>query len=190
MRLKIFLFTLMILIFTSKTFAAMPDIQSGESRFDFFSGCYIFQNNVRVSDRGMTATAQKAVASMINQKVWASGGVTYQDSEIKFSCEKIFVRASDNIVEVIGKLNFNDGAVKIIGDVGTYSWKNKFADFYGKVKLTANKNISVDSNLNVKKINGTYAHVRYNIVEKKIIALDKTFDNIPAQNYSEPDPTE
>ena len=183
----------LIFILTAKSYAAMPDISAGESTFDIFKGCYIFKNNVRISDRGMTITAQRATAQMTTQKVWADGGVTFEQEGLKFKCDKIFVNARESMVEVIGNLNLiQDGAVRISGDVGKFSWSDKCADFYGKVKLTANKNIKVDSNLNInaKKLNGTYAHIRYNVIEKKIIALDKTFEKIPVQDYSEPNPTE
>lgn len=183
-----------LLILTSEAFAAMPDITAGETEFNFFKGCYIFKDNVRVSDRGMTVTAQRAVAQMTSQKVWATGNVTFEQQGLKFKCDKIFVKAAESEVEVIGKLNFvQDDLIKIVGDVGTFSWNNKCADFYGNVKLTVNKNakINIDQNLNIKskKLNGTYAHIRYNIVEKKIIALDKEYSPIPKMDFSEPDPT-
>ena len=184
------------LIITSKTFAAMPDITAGETSFNIFKGCYIFRNNVRVSDRGMVMTAKQATAQMTSQKVWATGGVTFEQEGIKFKCDKILVKAAESYAEVIGGLNLmqDDGAIKITGDVGKFSWDDKCADFYGKVKLTVSKNakVKIDSNLNVKpnKINGAYAHIRYNIVEKKIVALDKEYSKIPSQEFSEPDPTE
>ena len=185
----------MLLILTSEAFAAMPDITAGDTEFNLFKGCYIFKDNVRVSDRGMTVTAQRAVAQMTSQKVWATGNVTFEQEGLKFKCDKIFVKASESNVEVIGNLNFvQDGAVKITGDVGTFSWDSKCADFYGKVKLTVDKSskVSVDPSLKIKskKLNGSYQHIRYNIVEKKIVALDKEYSSIPKTDFSEPDPTE
>ena len=185
----------MLLILTSQSLAAMPDITAGETEFNLFKGCYIFKNNVIVSERGMTVKAQRAVAQMTSQKVWATGGVTFEQEGLKFKCDKIFVKASESNVEVIGNLNFvQDGTVKITGDVGTFSWNDKCADFYGKVKLTVDKSskVDIDSSLKSKskKLNGTYQHIRYNIVEKKIIALDKEYSPIPKPDFSEPDPTE
>ena len=188
--------TLLILVAPIKTFAAMPDITASETSFDFFKGCYIFRNNVKVVDRGMTVTAKQATAQMSSQKVWATGGVTFEQEGLKFKCDKILVKAAQSNVEVIGKLDFvqDGGAIKITGDVGTFSWDDKCADFYGKVKLTVakNANVTVDSGLKTKpkKVNGTYSHIRYNIVEKKIVALDKEYSNIPPQEFSEPDPTD
>ena len=188
--------TLLLMIAPVKTFAAMPDITAGETSFDFFKGCYIFRNNVKVVDRGMTVTAKQATAQMTSQKVWATGGVTFEQEGLKFKCDKILVKAAESNVEVIGKLDFvqDDGAIKITGDVGKFSWDNKCADFYGKVKMTVakNANVTVDSGLKIKpkKVNGTYSHIRYNIVEKKIVALDKEYANIPPQEFSEPDPTD
>ena len=129
------------------------------------------------------------------QKVWANGNVNLSQEGLKFQCDKIFVQGLESKVDVIGNLDFvQDGALKITADVGTFSWNSKFADFYGHIKLNLSKSskVELDENLNVKKkkINGTYDHIRYDVVNKKIIALDKKFEPIPKAEFSEPDPIE
>ena len=195
-RFKIFSSIVLLLLFmTAKTFAAMPDISAGSTKFDPFNMCYIFQDNVKVVHQGSSVTANRAVAKMTAQKVWASGKVTLIQEGLKFRCDSVFVRGLDREAEVLGNLDFvQDGAFKITADVGTFSWKSKEADFYGRVKISMDKSsdVTLDNSLNIKKkkINGTYAHIKYDVVNKKIIALDKKYDSIPKAEFSEPDPTE
>ena len=189
--------TLLIIILTpAQSLAAMPDITAGSKEFDFFNGCYVFKDKVTVNDRGRIVTAQKAVAQIATQKIWASGGVTLEGEGINFKCNKIFVQGLKHSVDVIGSVDFlQSDALKINCDVGTFSWDSKIADFYGHVKISfvENSTVSLDSKLksSLKKINGsTYDHIQYNVVEKKIIRLDKRFKSIPKAEFSEPDPTE
>ena len=195
MRFKLFASIMMLLLFmTAKTFAAMPDISAGSTKFDPFNMCYIFQDNVKVVHQGSSVTANRAVAKMTVQKVWASGEVTLNQEGLKFRCDSVFVRGLDREAEVIGNIEFiQDGALKITADVGTFSWKSKEADFYGRVKISMDKSsdVTLDNSLNIKKkkINGTYAHIKYDVVNKKIIAIDKKYEPIPKAEFSEPDPT-
>ena len=195
MRFKLFTSIMLLLLFmTAKTFAAMPDISAGSTKFDPFNMCYIFQDNVKVVHLGSSVSANRAVAKMTAQKVWASGEVTLIQEGLKFKCDRVFVRGLDREAEVIGNLEFvQDGALKITADVGTFSWKSKEADFYGHVKISMSRSsdVTLDESVNIKKkkINGTYAHIKYDVVNKKIIALDKKYDSIPKAEFSEPDPT-
>ena len=186
---------LLLLFMTAKSFAAMPDISAGSTKFDPFNMCYIFQDSVKVVHQGRSITANRAVVKMTAQKVWASGEVTLIQEGLKFKCDKIFVRGLDSEVEVIGNLDFvQDGALKITADLGTFSWSSKEADFYGHVKINMDKSSKVvfDDSLNIKKkkVNGVYDHIKYDVVNKKIIALDKKFASIPKAKFSESDPTD
>ena len=185
-KFKIFTAMVLMLLFMSvKTFAAMPDISSGSKQFDPFTMCYILKDNVKVVQQDRTITADRAVVKITEQKVWAVGDVTLSQAGLWFKCDKIFVQGLDNKVDVIGNLDFvQDGTLKITADVGTFSWKSKMADFYGHVKL------NVDNSFSKKKINGLYDHVKYDIVNKKIIALDKSYQPIPKAEFSESDPVE
>ena len=194
-RLKLFTSILLLLfLMTARTFAAMPDISAGSTDFDPFKMCYIFRDNVRVVHKGRTITANRAVAKITSQKVWATGNVTLTQEGLNFKCDKIFVQGLDSKVDVIGNLEFvQDKALKITADVGSFSWNSKEADFYGHVKITIDKSskVKLDDSINAKKkINGVYDHIKYDVVNKKIIALDKKFDSIPKAEFAEPDPTE
>ena len=185
---------LLLLLMTANAFAAMPDISAGTTKFDPFSMCYIFQDNVKVVHQGRSITANRAVLKLASQKVWASGEVTLMQEGLKFKCDKIFVQGLDSKVDVIGNLDFvQDGALKITADVGTFSWNSKEADFYGHVKVNMDKvsSVKLDDSLKLKKkkVNGVYDHIKYDIVNKKIIALDKKYESIPKAEFSEPDPT-
>lgn len=188
--IKFLLTITILLLMTTDSLAAMPDISAGETYFDFSKGCYVLRNNVKVVDRGRTMTADEAIVQIRSQKVWATGNVTLLQEGIKFSCDKIFVQGLEKSVEVIGNVDFNqDDEIKITSDVGTFSWDSKVADFYGHVKISA---VNINSNLKIKKskINGTYDHIQYNIPEKKIIALDKRFKPMPNMKFPEPVPTD
>ncbi len=195
MKLKINLLTILLtflLLMTANKVLAMPDISAGETNFDFFKGCYILRNNVRFVDNGRTMTANRATVQLTSQKVWATGNVTLVQEGIKFRCDKMFLQGAKMNVEVIGNVNFlQDSAVKISSDVGVFSWNSKVADFYGRVKLKTST-VNIDSNLKAESgnIDGIYDHVQYNIVEKKIMALDKHYSAIPKAEFSEADPIE
>ena len=186
---------LMMLFMTMETFAATPDISAGSKEFDPFTMCYILKDNVKVVHQGRTITADRAVVKVIEQKIWANGNVTLIQDGLTFKCDKIFVQGLANKVDVIGNLNFvQDGALKITADVGTFSWSSKMADFYGHVNLNVDKysKVNFDENVNInhKKVNGVYDHIQYDIVNNKIIALDKKFSSIPKAEFTEPDPIE
>ena len=62
---------------------------------------------------------------------------------------------------VTGKIAFeNKKSVAITSDTAVFNWQDKIVDFYGKVKLNGQD----------------YQHVKYNVVEDKILARDKTFN--------------
>ena len=197
MLIKLKLFTsmaLLLLLMTVKTFAATPDISAGSTKFDPFNMCQIFQDNVKVVHQGRSITANRAVAKLTDQKVWASGEVTLIQEDLNFKCDNIFVQGLESKVEVIGNLDFVQyGALKMTAELGTFSWDSKEADFYGHVKIIMDKfsSVTLDDGLTVKKnkINGVYDHIKYDVVNKKIIALDKKFNFIPKAEFSEPDPT-
>ena len=77
--------------------------------------------------------------------------------------------------EVTGKVKFdNKKGVAINSDTAVFNWGDKIVDFYGKINLKAEKSVKFADGV---KLDGKeYQHVKYNVVENKILALDKTFD--------------
>ena len=64
-------------------------------------------------------------------------------------------------VEVTGNVRFkNKKSVAINSDTAVFNWEDKIVDFYGTVTLDGEE----------------YQHVKYNVVDNKILARDKTFD--------------
>ena len=156
---------LMIFVVQGKTSAEMPEISAGETYFDIFKGVYVLKGNVHVAtnNHGFKAvvTADEAIVSVVKQKCWATGNVKLTQDDITFSCERAYMQWQTKTAEVTGKVVFkNKKSVAITSDTAVFNWKEKIVDFYGKVKLN----------------NEDYQHVKYNVVEDKILARDKTFN--------------
>ena len=170
---------LMIFCVQGKTFAEMPEISAGETYFDVFKGVYVLKNNVHVklNNHGFKGeiSANEAQVSVVKQKCWANGKVKHKQDDITFSCDSAYLQWETKTAEVSGSVKFeNKKSVTINADTAVFNWREKIVDFYGKVKLKADKNVALADGV---KIDGKeYQHVQYNVVEKKILALDKTFD--------------
>ena len=177
--LKFFALTvLMILLAQGKAFAEMPEISAGEMYFDMFKGCYVLKGNVHVSANNhgfkATITADEAFVSVIKQKCWADGHVKLMQENITFSCERAYLQWQNKTAQVIGAVNFaNKKSVSITSDTAIFNWQDKIVDFYGKVTIKAGKDVKLADGL---KLSGKeYQHIQYNVVEDKILALDKKF---------------
>jgi lipopolysaccharide assembly outer membrane protein LptD (OstA) len=163
---KIFaLALLMIFIAQGRTFAEKPEISANETYFDVFRGIYVLQGDVdvKVNNHGFKAhvTADAAQVSLINQKCWADGNVKLAQEGITFGCDRAYMQWSIKTVSVKGNVRFkNKKGVTIKSDTAVFNWEDKLVDFYGKVILNGEE----------------YQHVRFNVVESKILDKDKTFD--------------
>ena len=186
--LKLFALTLlMILVANGRAFAEMPEISAGEMYFDMFKGCYVLKGNVHVAANNhgfkATITADEAFVSVIKQKCWADGHVKLMQEDITFSCERAYLQWQTKTAEVVGAVNFaNKKSVAIISDTAVFNWQDKIVDFYGKVTLKTSKGVKLADGV---KLDGKeYQHIQYNVVEDKILALDKKFTapeiNIPS----------
>ena len=186
--LKFFALTLlMILVANGRAFAEMPEISAGEMYFDMFKGCYVLKGNVHVAANNhgfkATITADEAFVSVIKQKCWADGHVKLMQEDITFSCERAYLQWQTKTAEVVGAVNFaNKKSVAIISDTAVFNWQDKIVDFYGKVTLKTSKGVKLADGI---KLDGKeYQHIQYNVVEDKILALDKKFTapeiNIPS----------
>ena len=178
--LKIFGLALLMIFFAQgKTFAEMPEISAGETYFDLFKGVYVLKDNVHVgiNNHGFkaTVTADEALVSVAKQKCWANGNVKLSQENISFSCERAYLQWQTKTAEVTGKVKFeNKKSVSITSDTAVFNWQEKIVDFYGKINLKAEKKVKFADGV---QLDGKeYQHVKYNVVEDKILALDKTFD--------------
>ena len=170
---KIFALALfVILIAQGRTFAEAPDISAGETYFDIFRGVYVLKDNVQVTvnNHGFKAkvTADEAQVSVVNQKCWTQGNVKLAQEDITFSCDRAYLEWATRTAEVTGNVKFkNKKGVAINSDTAVFNWKDKIVDFYGKVTYNEQE----------------YQHIKYNVVDNKILEQDETFDapeiNIP-----------
>lgn len=171
--MKILPLILLLFIVPAKTFADAPEISYGKMSFNFLKGYYTLEDNVKVSMNNhgvkMTVTADLAKVSLLQKKCVAVGNVNLTHDNIVFSCDKAFASWDSDSAEVVGNVNFNSKEnITITAESATFNWKEKVADFYGKVKIHSEKNLKNDK--------GSYAHIRYNVEENKILQLDKKFD--------------
>jgi len=184
---KIFAVALiMIFAMQGRTFAEAPDISAGETYFDIFKGVYVLKDNVQVTlnNHGFKAkiTADEAQVSVVNQKCWTQGNVKLVQEDITFSCDRAYLEWATRTAEVIGNVNFEKKkGVAITSDTAVFNWKEKIVDFYGKVTVKADKKLKFADDISLD--GDEYQHVKYNVVDNKILELDKTFDapevNIP-----------
>ncbi|MBR4903143.1 MAG: hypothetical protein IKZ53_00560 [Selenomonadaceae bacterium] len=164
--LKIFAMALlMIFIAQGRTFAEMPEISAGETYFDISKGVYVLKGNVYVATNNhgfrATITADEAQVSVVKQKCWATGNVKLAQENIIFSCDRAYLQWQTRTAEVTGNVKFkNKKSVAINSDTAIFNWKEKIVDFYGKVTLNGEE----------------FQHVKYNIVEDRILSRDKTFN--------------
>ena len=170
---------LMIFVAQGKTFAEMPEISAGETYFDLFKGAYVLKGNVHVAvdNHGFraTVTADGAIVSVAKQKCWADGNVKLTQENIIFGCDHVYIEGTTHTAKVTGKVKFeNKKSVSITSDTAIFNWDNKVVDFYGKVTLKGENKVKFADGV---KLDGReYQHVKYNVVEDIILALDKTFD--------------
>ena len=184
---KIFAVALiMIFAMQGRTFAEAPDISAGETYFDIFKGVYVLKDNVQVTlnNHGFKAkiTADEAQVSVVNQKCWTQGNVKLVQEDITFSCDRAYLEWATRTAEVTGNVNFEKKkGVAITSDTAVFNWKEKIVDFYGKVTVKADKKLKFADDISLD--GEEYQHVKYNVVDNKILELDKTFDapevNIP-----------
>ena len=170
---------LMIFVVQGRTSAEMPEISADETYFDVFKGAYVLKGNVHVSvdNHGFRAivTADEGLVSVVKQKCWATGNVKLTQDDITFSCERAYMQWQMKTATVTGKIAFeNKKSVAITSDTAIFNWKEKIVDFYGKVNLKADKKVKLADGVTLD--GEEYQHIKYNVVEDKILALDKTFD--------------
>ena len=176
---KIFTILFLLLLIPAKTFADAPEISADEKYFNLMKGHYVLRGNVNVAlkNHGMTAkiSADEARVNLLGQKCWASGKVNFVQDNVDFKCEKAYLQWSTKTADVSGKVKFESkDTVTITADSATFNWSEKIADFYGKVKVTAEKNLTFADDVELADI--VYAHVKFNVRENKILALEKVSD--------------
>ena len=181
--LKLFVLTLlMIIVAQGKTFAATPEISASDIHFDILKGSWVLKGNVHVGidNHGFkaTVTADEALVSVVKQKCWADGHVKLLHGDIFFSCDRAYMQWSTKTASVVGSVRFeNKQSVVINSDTAVFDWDNKIVDFYGNITIKTGQELQFAQGVNLDGKN--YQHIKYNVVDDTILALDKNFD-IPA----------
>ncbi len=183
------LIMLLIFLIPAKSFAAMPKIEAGQQYYDVFKGYFVLKDSVRVemNNRGVTAIikADGAKVNVVSQKCWAEGNVKLSHDNENFSCDNAYIQLRNKTAEVVGNVNFsNKDVLNVTADTAVFNWGNKLVDFYGNVKVKGEKNLQLEDGLKLKK--KKYSHVRYNVIEKKIILLEEK-SKIPTIEIPNPD---
>ena len=182
------LIILMLILNPARSFADMPDISAGETYFDVIKGYYVLKDNVHVviKNHGVTATitANEAKVNVISQKCWAEGKVNLKHDKETFSCDRAYLQWKTKTAEVIGNVKFNSKKVmSVTSETAIFNWSEKIVDFYGNIKVKAEKNLKLDDGLKVEK--KIYSHVKYNVIENKILQLE---EDASAPNIEIPNP--
>lgn len=188
--LKILPIIFLLLLVPTKSFADMPEIKAGQTYFDIFKGHYVLKDDVKVvmNNHGWKAsiTSNEARVNVVNQKCWALGKVNFKSEDYTLKCETAYMQWQVQHADLTGGIDFESkNIIKVKSDTATFNWGDKIADFYGKVKVKAEKEVQFADGLQLDE-KTVYAHVRYNVTENKILQLDKTFD-IPKIEIPDPD---
>lgn len=184
------LIVLLIVLFPSRSFADMPKIEAGEQYFDIFKGYFVLKDkvNVEVNNRGvkMVIKADEAKVNVTSQKCWANGNVNMTHDNETFSCDNAYLQWKTKTAEVVGNVKFNSKKViAVSSDTAIFNWSDKLVDFYGNVNLKGEKNLKLEDGLKIKK-KTVYSHVRYNVIENKILLLEEKSD-VPDIEIPDPD---
>lgn len=185
------LIILLLILSPARSFADMPDISAGETYFDVLKGYYVLRDNVHVVIKNhghyATITADEAKVNVLTQKCWAEGNVKLTHDKETFSCDRAYLQWKTKTAEVIGNVNFYSKKIMgVTSETAVFNWSEKIVDFYGNAKVKAEKNLQLEKGLKIKK-NKIYSHVRYNVIENKILQLEEDSN---APNIEIPNPDE
>ena len=133
---RLFLFTLILLIAGTAFASAKPVIRADQTYFDINTGLYVLNGNVTVIVGSRTITAGQAKVSMASLEVWGSGGITLTQDDIYFSGDSVYVYGAQKRAKIDGSVQFNRNGLTIESNSVTYNWDSKLAVFSGNVKVT------------------------------------------------------
>ncbi len=152
------LFALMLILPATTAFAEQPDISCDKQTFDFFTGRYLLDGNVRVAGKDRAVTADHAQVSLITQEVWAQGNVTLLQEGYTFRGEDLYVEGKGHVAHLKENILFERGSLTIKADDVVFNWDTKIAECTGNVTriLAGDK----------KKL----SHLVYNVATDEIVS--------------------
>ncbi|MBR5162388.1 MAG: organic solvent tolerance protein OstA [Schwartzia sp.] len=130
---KGFVLALLLLLPTATVFAEKPDISCDRQTFDFMTGRYLLDGNVRVAQKNRAVTADHAQVSLITQEVWAQGNVTLLQEGITFRGDDLYVEGRGHIAHLKENILFERGDLTIKADDVVFNWDTKIAECTGNI---------------------------------------------------------
>ena len=126
-------FAFLLILPTATVFAGRPEISCDKQTFDFFTGRYLLDGNVRVSEKDRAVTADHAQVSLITQEVWAQGNVTLLQEGYTFRGEDLYVEGKGHVAHLKEKILFERGDLTIQADDVVFNWDTKIAECTGNI---------------------------------------------------------
>ena len=111
--------------------AAMPKIQADQQYFDVERGLYVLRDNVVIEHKNRRVTAGEARTNLV--EVWARGGITFFQDDIRMSGNSVYANFPKHSVQVSGGVDFSRDDLRIHADAVEFNWKTKLAVFNGNV---------------------------------------------------------
>lgn len=134
--IRLFLFTLILLVAGTAFASAKPVIKADQTYFDVNTGLYVLNGNVTVIVGNRTITAGQAKVSMATLEVWGSGGITLTQDDIYFSGDSIYVYGVQKRAKIDGGVVFKRTGLTIEANNVSYCWDTKLAVFSGNATVT------------------------------------------------------
>ncbi len=126
-------FALLLLLPAATAFAEKPDISCDRQTFDFMTGRYLLDGNVRVASKDRAVTADHAQVSLITQEVWAQGNVTLLQEGITFRGDDLYVEGRGHVAYLKNNILFERGDLTITADDVAFNWDTKIAECAGNI---------------------------------------------------------
>ena len=134
---RILFFAFLLVSLSATAFAAKPEISSDKQTFDFFSGRYLLDGNVRVKWPDRTITADHAQVSLLSMEVWAQGNITLKEADIFFRGDDLHVTGNAHTADIKGNTLFERGDLSVKSDAASFNWDTKLAEFTENVEFTS-----------------------------------------------------
>ena len=131
--LTMLIFTVALLLIPAGSEAAAPQIQANKQYFDFAKRLYALEGNVVIVHQSRRLTTEKATTNMV--EVWAEGGITFQQDDMKLSGNSGYANFLKNIVQITGLITFERNELLVTAEKVEFNWDTKLAVFTGDVKV-------------------------------------------------------
>lgn len=119
-------------------YASMPSISADDTKFDFFSGCYMLTGNVTVKTDSRVIKADRAKVSLASKEVWADGNIYLEepDQQITFTGGSLYAADDTKTAVVKGGVKFERPDMTVEAEECSFNWRTKIAEFDDLVEVT------------------------------------------------------